>query len=118
MASELTCEDQLCVNPTCPACEHYRETCAAEEIKEALIRDRDKAIQESPDLPISLAYMAAISTNLAPGVGEAPLFPITVRILNQLLASPDANEDTRQWACPDGSVVKEDSLYQGWLTSD
>ena len=61
-----------------------------------------------------MAHVAALAQIMAPGVGDAPIFPATIRILDSLLGgSHDPNTPQRdlhnvRWECPDGSIICHD----------
>ena len=113
-AMTVGCTDQGCVNDDCPLCHHYRETCGYAEILQAIAQEAAEALRNSPNDPQSQAYVSAIAQVLAPGVGDAPIFPVTTRVLNELLNHGEPNP-TGAWTCPDGSTVQEDPNIRGWL---
>ena len=103
------CDSLLCVNDDCPLCRHQREECMAEQIREDIVAERNTALADWPRDCQAHAYVHAIATVLAPGVGEAPIFPVTARILDELLGE----RRDGAWTCPDGSRIYES--IPGWL---
>ena len=105
----IACDSEFCVQDDCPLCQHQRENCMAEQVREDIMAERDSALTDSPQEPQAHAYVLAIAKILAPGVGEAPIFPVTVRILDELLGE----RRDGAWTCPDGSRIQES--IPGWL---
>ena len=103
------CDSILCVQDDCPLCQHQREECMAERIREDIVAERDSALADWPQECQAHAYVHAISSVLAPGIGDSPLFPITARTLDALLGE----RRDGAWTCPDGSRIHES--IPGWL---
>ena len=123
-AMTSACSSEFCVNDECPLCEHQRENCMYQEILESI---RQVAARNVLDLneSIALAHVSAIGGVLAPGIGESPLFPATMRVLDELLGGDhdpvlDAMTGGQglEWTCTDGSRVKRDPSSPAWLTWD
>ena len=109
VALSSACESEFCIQEDCPLCRHQREECMAEQIREDIMAERDTALMDWPQEHQAHAYVHAIAKVLAPGVGEAPIFPATVRILDELLGE----RRDGAWTCPDGSRIQES--IPGWL---
>ena len=109
IALASSCQHILCVQDDCPLCQHQRETCAADQIKRDIVEEHRQDTSQDPSGTQAQHYVAAIANVLAPGVGDAPLFPVTTRILNELVGEQHNNA----WTCPDGSRIIEHP--RGWL---
>ena len=109
-----TCEFELCAGDACPLCSHQREECLHEELKEDIGQMAGQETSRYPDEPQAAAYVGAVAEFMAPGVGDAPLFPATIRALDSLLARTPGEE--LSWDCPDGSRVLRDPGSPAWLT--
>ena len=123
-AQTNVCDLEFCVNEQCPLCEHQRETCMYQEVRESVREDAARSIRQRRE-NIAAAHVGAVGSVLAPGVGEAPLFPVTMRVLDELLGGHHDVEEFRrtqgavlEWSCPDGSRVKHNPHSPGWLTWD
>ena len=122
VATSSTCDSEFCVDDQCPLCSHQREDCLYQQVLEEVKKEASKARENDPSLSIALAHVAGVSQVLAPGVGDAPIFPATVRVLDHLLeGSHDPNDRMgnmtgAHWKCPDGSEVLSDPNHPGWLT--
>ena len=112
VAISNACDDALCVSEECGLCTHQREECSewAGRIREELVAVRDSSSRQHPLECIAHAYIQAISEVLAPGVGDAPLFPVTQRFLDRELGERLEGA----WHCSDGSRIFESS-FPGWL---
>ena len=75
VANTNACTDLLCVQETCPLCQHQREVCAADQIRQDIVEEYGKNCRDHPGGHQAQAYVSAISTVLAPGVGDAPSSP-------------------------------------------
>lgn len=116
-ALEMACQFTLCLNDHCPSCEHYRETCNATQIIEAItgqVRE-EQAATPTPD-NIAESYIQAVADHLGEGT-DAPFYPITAKALEN---SPFLRTTTKltegPWHFQDGStaVKTQDGL---WLTT-
>ena len=114
------CGSILCVDDNCPLCQHQREDCLHEQLRAAVAREAETESRRSA-LSQAGAYVAAVAEVLAPGVGDAPIFPATVRILDTLIGAHQGKENNRtgpdalSWTCQDGSVVLQDPRFTAWL---
>ncbi len=117
-----TCDSAFCINDECPLCKHQRESCLFEDLRSTVQQEAQRIQDETQGSSLAMAHVAAVAEVLAPGVGDAPIFPATVRILNELL--PQDQDDApgpdsagrRLWHCQDGSTVLQDPNSPGWLT--
>ena len=121
-AMTAVCDFEFCVNDHCPLCEHQRESCLYREVRDT-IREGAERDRRQLRACIALAHVGAVGRALAPGVGDSPLFPCTIRILDELLdGDHDLQEAIRtrgaglEWPCTDGSVVRHNPNNPGWLT--
>ena len=112
VAAGTACEDQFCVMEGCGLCNHQREECTewVGRIREGLASGRDQASREYPEECTAHSYIHAISEVLAPGVGDAPLFPVIRRFLDSELGE----RMDGAWHCGYGSRIFESS-FRGWL---
>lgn len=121
VAVTSVCYSEFCVNDDCPLCSHQRETCHYEQIKENIRLSAAETTLDQPNLSDAMAYVGAVGEILAPGVGDAPIFPATVRILDSLLGGNHSTHDLAEsmkhasWTCPDGSTISQGNGFQGWL---
>ena len=115
IAMQNSCDSESCVNDDCPLCCHWRDDCGTQHIKDAIIAEYNEAISDDPDLGQAHAYHRAISRVLAPGVGEAPVFPVTVRLLNELVNPAHPNLDPQEWSLPDGTFITRPRKNRAWL---
>ena len=114
------CDSEFCTDSECRLCSHEREVCRYQECLEAIWKDALENIQQGQS--IADAHVSAVSSILAPGVGDAPIFPCTVRILDELLGGSHDWEETQRtwgkslrWTCQDGSVIMDNPRWSGWL---
>ena len=122
VATSSTCDSQFCVDDQCPLCNHQREDCLYQQVLDHIKQEADRAREDDPSLSIALAHVAGVSEVLAPGVGDAPIFPATVRVLDHLLGGSHDPDDQGKniakasWTCTDGSTAFADPNHPGWLT--
>lgn len=114
------CESEICPDSDCRLCTHEREECGYRERLEAIRQEALEAARKGDS--IAAAHVGAVASVLAPGVGDAPVFPCTVRILDHLLGSShDWAEAERTWGrsllwrCSDGSAIRDNDRWPGWL---
>ena len=124
VAMTSVCDATFCVNDHCPLCEHQRETCLYRSVLDSVREQAERNRRQFRDC-VAASHVGAVGDALAPGVGDAPLFPATVRLLDELLGAGQGIQDpagTRveglEWDCRDGSRVRHDPNNPGWLTWD
>ena len=122
-AMNSSCDSILCVNDKCPLCRHYREECAYQELRDDVCFQAIMVIAQQQGASAAEACVSAVAKVIAPGVGEAPVFPATIRMLDEIMRTKhDIGKVIQnkgrglEWTCPDGSLILHDSNNLGWLT--
>lgn len=114
------CDSEFCTDSSCRLCSHEREECSYAELLED-VRNEAQA-EMNRGCSIASAHVGAVASVLAPGVGDAPIFRATVRILDELLGGGNDWAEAQRtwgrslvWRCRDGSIIRNDPHWPGWL---
>ena len=112
------CDSALCLHDLCPACEHQREQCFAEDLAGAVLTEY-RHLRNTHEGSAG-AMCGAVSDVLGAESGSAPLYPLTERILARCseLDRAEGNGDSRRWVFKDGTALVPDPIRGIWLDEE